>query len=263
MPTIQELAHFALERTTMVTTYVVDDEGTSKPVERGSGFFLRVENDVFVVTCSHVLDRYYEARRLGRECLLQVACDAQGLGFESGGACALPIEPMRDAHGNVVYSDRGRPRPKDVRNNIDLGFIRVSKSNMDLLNQTKIAVDLAGLASAKADSGAWFRGYATGPVEYLPGSRIFACGFTLATGILEVTDSRLVLDGTIDPESIHNPDNCDPLVDLHGTSGSAVWDGSNKVVGVLWGGDQAANEIWAVPASHIEPALKSCLSKGL
>lgn len=231
-----EIAAYAMSRTTLVVTY----DGDRNPVKEGraTGFFLDAGDRQFAVTNSHVLEAYCSKRKSKEAVCLQVSVREREQGPEEhAGYFLMPTN--EEEEGGV----RSRYAFKDV------GLVELCDDGARLVREHRKFVRLEDICKEPLKEGeeVIYRGYPEGHVVefHAPIRSAWTEGYTQFTQIRAVSPRNLAFDRR-EGRVLFGIGKLDSARDLHGISGSALFDRGGRLRGVVWGGD--GTHTWACPA---------------
>lgn len=235
-----------LERATRITTplvtYLAVPDG-SKPLRRGTGFFLKHDGRHFVVTNSHVLEQYAAGRAEKRDIRIQVWSGEGEDGSEFHGGYLL-------TPNTVTSTILGAPSNYDHR---DVGLIELTGGAAMLASRQRDFVLSSELDSNVPKPGdvVFYKGYPKKSAEFHAPIRKALFGRWFDIRAIDQVSDRLLIT-TDKPLAIYRSNDFpeEDGKDLEGISGSALLAPSGRVVGVVWGGPDgsADSPIWAVPS---------------
>jgi len=240
-----EMLAFATTITTAVVTYLAaGDSGV--PTSRGSGFFVQNGGRFYVITNTHVLERYAAGRSRKEDVRVQVWAGEGEKGSElHGGYLLCPNNKTTTEFGvRSKYSHR------------DVGIIELTSGAVRLAKRDRRFVPLSDLKDELPSVGAvvYYKGYPAKTAEFHGFVQKSCFGQWLEIRRVKAASQRLIVaepsiaayrsDGFPDEDG----------KDLQGISGSALIDaGDSRIVGVVWGGKTASLDapVYAVPSSTI------------
>lgn len=238
---------FCMACSTTVITYIASSPDRGY---RGTGFYVRCGERLYVVTNTHVLEKYCCLKKKGLTAAVQVATGYGCPGIEEHAGYLLM--PHKTSVIDEVESEH---------DHLDIGLIEVKPKYCKEVSKSKSPLSVvepaAGLPAV--DETVFFRGYpkpflCPDPYAGPPGLR--GTGFTYRSSVISVHERLLKLRWS-DNNMLLFPEDAEKGLptspDLHGTSGSAVFDGDCRLLGVLWGGDEQS--IYVVPAAHIATCI--------
>jgi hypothetical protein len=235
-------------------TYLPNDNVTI--LGRGTGVLLENEGRVFVATNDHVI----QARRAEIGSAVHIALEngKPFAEFHDGYAYAAR-EFQDDGTGNAALDAEGHPIPKDPVNDTDLALVRLTPNSAEAARRNgRKFVDWSKVPKAPPinNPSVCFRGYPKKNVDFVKQLRRFDVdGFSLFSSILRTEGKRLVVDAT-EKAVCYGHGRVDPQRDLHGISGSGLFDMTGKLIGIVYGGDSGAKEIFACAASELGPLFE-------
>ena len=235
-------------------TYMPDDCVTF--LGRGTGVLLAHGHRDFIATNDHVIQMHKCAE----------LCTTVHIGIENqkpfsehhDGYAFAAREFVDDGTGCAKLDDHGCPIPKDPLTDTDLALVSLSPSSSKAARTDgRQFVEWSSVPTCMPDAGTrvCFRGYPKENVDFVRELRSFGVdGFSLFTSVLRVEGNRIVIDAK-ESEVFAGVGSAKPQRDLHGISGSGLFDEEGTLVGIIYGGDPDAKEIFACKASALAPLL--------
>lgn len=235
-----------------VGTYIPDDNVTI--LGRGTGVLIEYNGNSFIATNDHVVHMH---RR-------EDICTTVHIGLENK-------KPFAEQHGEFAYAGRefmdgedgyaaldvlGHPIPKDPLNDTDLALVRLLPSSGRAARadgREFVVWPITPNQAPSVNDRVCFRGYPKENVDFIPERRAFGVdGYSLFTSVLRTEGNRIVADARESAISFGNG-RVQLNRDLHGISGSGLFDIDGKLLGIVYGGNPDAKEIFACNACELAP----------
>lgn len=237
----------AYRKTTLLTTYKKVKEA-GKPVSRGRGFFLHINDPHFICTCAHVLRTFCELWNEGVITSIQAAISDGTPGIESYDGYYIKSINLDD-----------KAWPIDKQNHFDVALLRLKPESVEEIKASKqfITRDLINFELPAQNDQFYYRGYPEAFVEP-----------NIATGKFDETVQEIRAKGRADflpvQEAYANLivlNRGKDTVDLQGVSGSALFDNEMHLRGIIWGFHK--DLLYALPAKQILDFADQCTNGDL
>lgn len=222
-------------------------------VGRGTGVLIERAGRCYVATNDHVLRALRHLPSLGPR--LHVALRDNGAVSEMhDGYVMATREFVDDGSGSARLSVEGHPVPLDSLKDTDLALVCLSESAVTVAREAgrEFVRWCDDVSSASLGMSVCFRGYPKGAVDYVLGCDAFyADGYSLFSGILRIQGTRIVVDAS-ESNVCYGAGAVEAERDLHGISGSGLFDMSGRLVAIVYGGDPSVKEIFACQVGALE-----------
>jgi hypothetical protein len=245
----------ASQITTPVVTYWAPDTNSrvSYIAGRGTGVLVTYRGRHFVVTNTHVLERYACLRRHAIPVAVQVMAGSGMKGPEEHAGYLLTPRP-KEQFELSVRSEYGHQ---------DVGIIELTKNGFKALKGAKRFLTIKEIDSSSVAAGekVMYKGYPSKSAEFHGSQRgLFAFWAEFRT-VTAATANLIVSDGP-PIATVRGDDFNEDGSDLQGISGAALLDMKGHLRGIVWGGyGGIQGPIWSVPSGTLVRILDGYITR--
>jgi len=237
---------FAENCTTAVVTYYLNSSNQSVPDGRGTGVYVLWRDRFFVVTNTHVLERFCYYRHNNVESRIQIKGKEGERGIEEhNGYLLMPVKTL------VINGVSSKYDHKDV------GVIEIKPQFIQDIHKNFINQKDFLLTSLTPMQEIFYKGFPSNSVDFIGDRQQSLFGrWTEFRKVKSVHDSLIITDDNslrYYNDSIFNENGSV----MTGVSGSGVFTLDHKLAGLVWGGvdGSAKSALWIVPTSKIIEVL--------
>ena len=243
----QKHLDFVHAHTTTVVTYTTDKTKKSKPIGRGTGVLVQWGGRHYVLTNTHVMEKYFCCKYSGHETLIQIKGLEGTKGVEEHNGYLLMPKKLSNVGG--VTSEYGHR---------DVGIIEVKTKFLKEIGKTFLPESEIRACPLKTSEEVFFKAFPGKSVEFHAHSQKSLFGWWVDFRSVAQVYDNLVITKDAPLRSYKDSSFSEDGQDLHGISGCGVFTTDHKLAGLVWGGvdDTIGSAIWIVPSKVLIEVLK-------